>query len=75
MSHSIVSMLKDKKKKTEDCLDSLGESKCGCNHIGSTVTARRHDRLVGVQPWPALFVWLVGWLTDCALPTSWSPIE
>lgn len=23
----------------------------------------------GVQPWPALFVWLVGCLLDCAIPT------
>lgn len=69
VSRSIVSMRKEDKKK-KDCLDSLGESSCGCNLIGSTVTARRHDRLVGVQPWPALFVWLVDWLADCALPTS-----
>lgn len=35
------------KGKKKDFLESLGESSCGCNHIGSTVTARRHDRLVG----------------------------
>lgn len=62
-----------KKKKKKDFLKSLGESSCGCNHIGSTVTARRHDRLVGGST-IACAVCLVGrldgCLIDCAIPTS-----